>query len=147
MAKKAQKIYKLKSTNKPPVRHINGKRYTGWAGYSQKIKAQAKAKDIQDDGNLAQVKKIGTYHWVLYHLLKNSYKSWYSGKTVSKKELLEVDKILGKMDGEDREFLMDGFPKSKNPRKKPFVHKSDLGYEVLNISKKDIEKAKKKVNW
>ncbi|KKL98385.1 hypothetical protein LCGC14_1824920 [marine sediment metagenome] len=147
MAKKTQKIYKLKSTNKPPIRHINGKRYTGWAGYSQKIKADTKAKKFQNEGNLAQVKKIGTYHWVLYYLKKESYKSWYSGKTISKKELLETDKILGNMEGEDREFLMDGFPKSKRPRKKPFIHKSNLGYDVLNISKEDIKKAKKKVDW
>ena len=67
---KQKKIFKLKSTGNPPVRNINKKRYVGWAGYSQKTKAKAKKDKIKQDGNLAQVKKIGKYHWVLYHLKK-----------------------------------------------------------------------------
>lgn len=80
---------------------------------------------------------------------RNLYKSWYSGETVSKKELLEVDKILSKMDGEKREFLISDltnkFLKGKKERKrgKPFVHKSSYGYDVLNISKKDLKKKEK----
>ncbi|HUS49694.1 MAG TPA: hypothetical protein VMZ91_05985 [Candidatus Paceibacterota bacterium] len=58
---------------------------------------------------------------------------FYCGKDVNIGELRQIDKKLGKMEGEDREFLMDNFPKTTNPRKKPYVHKSDLGYDVLNI--------------
>ncbi len=68
---KKQKIYELKSTGNPPVRNINKKRYVGWVGYSQKTKANKKAKKIKNEGNLAQVKKIGKYHWVLYHYKKS----------------------------------------------------------------------------
>jgi hypothetical protein len=76
------------------------------------------------------------------------FRSWYSGTPVTKRELLEVDRKLGRMKGEKREFLMDDlkkkFTKGKKKRKRsnPYTHQSKLGYKVLNISKKDINKVR-----
>jgi len=70
---------------------------------------------------------------------RNDHKCYYCGKTVEEKELLRVDQVLGEMEGEEREFLLDDLPQSDNPREQPFVHKSDLGYDVLNICKKHLE--------
>ena len=67
------------------------------------------------------------------------YRCYYGGESVSIGELIRTDQILANMDGEEREFLMDSLPKSNNPRKAPYVHKSNLGYDVLNLCSKDLQ--------
>lgn len=65
-------------------------------------------------------------------------KCFYCGDTVSIGEAIQSDNEFARMEGEDREFLLDSLPKSNNPRKAPFVHKSDFGFDVLNICSKHI---------
>ena len=106
------------------------------------------------DPRLGKKVDVGSYdrnqRFNQYKKLSNSQKTsqlkcFYCGDNVSIEELLQSDQTLGDMEGEDREFLTDSFPKTKNPRKAPFVHKSDLGYDVLNICKSCFKKAYNKL--
>ena len=109
---------------------------------------QARKKGIARNNHFGRFEQEGSSFHVFIRKKKGSslFKSFYSGSSVTKSELLQVDKMMGKMDSEDREYLMDELPKSKNPRKKPFVHMSDLGYDVLNMSKYDFKKAEEKMD-
>ncbi len=60
-------------------------------------------------------------------------------------DLLEIDKKLGKLNPEDHEFLLDELPNSNNPRRFPFIHKCNLGYDVLNICKSCFKNAYNKL--
>lgn len=67
------------------------------------------------------------------------YRCYYCGEPVSIGELIQTDQIISNMEGEEREFFMDSLPKSNNPRKAPYVHKSNLGYNVLNMCKNHLQ--------
>lgn len=70
---------------------------------------------------------------------KVEYRGFYTGKPVGIGELMRVDQTLANMSEDDREWIMDSLPQSKNPRKAPYIHKSNLGYNVLNITNEDIQ--------
>jgi DNA-directed RNA polymerase subunit RPC12/RpoP len=64
---------------------------------------------------------------------KEKYKCYYCDSKTSLKEVSSVERQLKNMDGEDQEFIYDELPNSSKPRKKPYTHLSDLGYQTLNI--------------
>lgn len=70
------------------------------------------------------------------------YSCYYCNDTINMEELLIVEDKFKRMDPEDHEFLLDNLPNSDHPRKPPFIHKSDLGYDVLNICIKCFKRAK-----
>ncbi len=74
---------------------------------------------------------------------KEKYRCYYCNKKVDLEELKDVDLILKKMKEEYYEFLLDDLPKVCSPRKKPYIHLSELGYDVLNICKRCLQKVKK----
>lgn len=81
-------------------------------------------------------------------LNKNSskFRCYYCLNLVELKELEAVDEKLEKMNSEMQEFLLDYLPSSKLPRKKPYIHMSDLGYNVLNICLSCFRIAKNNLN-
>ena len=70
------------------------------------------------------------------------YNCFYCNESANLDDLVKVDKKLKKMDPEEHEFLLDNLQNSNNLRVPPFIHKCDLGYEVLNICIKCFERAK-----
>ena len=77
--------------------------------------------------------------------LKNSfYKCYYCNETINLEDLLIIDEKLKTMAPENHEFLLDNLPRSNNSREDPFIHKCDLGYDVLNICKECFKKARDK---
>ena len=71
---------------------------------------------------------------------------FYCTAAVNVEDLIKVDKNLKKMDPETQEFLLDNLPNSNKPRHSPFIHKSDLGYDVLNICFNCFKRAQKELN-
>lgn len=71
------------------------------------------------------------------------FNCFYCVEAVSVEDLMKIDKKLKKMDPETHEFLLDNLPNSNNPRQTPFVHESDLGYNVLNICFNCFKRAEK----
>ncbi len=74
----------------------------------------------------------------------SEYNCYYCNETINLEELLKIDEKLKRIDPEDQEFLLDNLPSSNNPRERPFIHMSDLGYDVLNICRECFENAKNK---
>ena len=70
----------------------------------------------------------------------------YCGKNVDISELLQVDLSVKNMDSEEVEFIWDQLPEIPLDKRKieKFLHISDLGYKVLNISMDCYQKALKK---
>ena len=66
-------------------------------------------------------------------LKSSGYNCYYCNETINLEELLKIDGKLKRMNSENQEFLLDNLPSSNNPREAPFIHKCDLGYDVLNI--------------
>lgn len=73
------------------------------------------------------------------------YYCYYCNNPVILEALLKIDEKLKKLDPEDHEYILDNLPKSGNLRVAPFIHKSDLGYEVLNICTECFNNAKELV--
>jgi hypothetical protein len=80
---------------------------------------------------------------MLNNVKKNStkYRCFFCNSQIKLLELQKVDMELEETSSEHQELILDHLPKSENPRKKPFTHKSNYGYEVLNICKKCYERA------
>ena len=74
----------------------------------------------------------------------SSYNCYYCNESINLEGLLKIDEKLKKMDPENQEFLLDNLPNSNNPRESPFIHKCDLGYDVLNICLECYKNAKNK---
>jgi len=72
------------------------------------------------------------------------YNCYYCNEIINLEELLKIDDKLKRMDPENQEFLLDNLPSSNNPREAPFIHKCDLGYDVLNICLDCFKKARNK---
>lgn len=77
-------------------------------------------------------------------LKSSGYNCYYCNETINLEELLRIDENLKRMNPENQEFLLDNLPSSNNPRKAPFIHKCDLGYDVLNICIECFKKAHNK---
>lgn len=79
-------------------------------------------------------------------LSKNSYNAnyrcFYCKGKVKLDELQQVDQKLKHLESEEYEFLIDELPESTIPRQKPYIHSSDLGYDVLNLCLKCFIEAK-----
>lgn len=85
----------------------------------------------------------------LCDFLRNGFKTsgyicYYCNEAINLEVLLKIDEKLKRMDPENHEFLLDSLPSSNNPREAPFIHKCDLGYDVLNICIECFKKAKNK---
>ena len=63
----------------------------------------------------------------------SNYSCYYCNETINLEEVLKIDEKFKRMNSENHEFLLDNLPSSNNPREAPFIHKCDLGYDVLNI--------------
>ena len=74
----------------------------------------------------------------------SGYNCYYCNEPINLEGLLKIDEKLKRMDPENHEFLLDSLPSSNNPREAPFIHKCDLGYDVLNICIECFKKAKNK---
>ncbi len=66
-------------------------------------------------------------------LKSSGYNCYYCNETINLEELFKIDEKLKRMNSENQEFLLDNLPSSNNSREAPFIHKCDLGYDVLNI--------------
>jgi len=85
----------------------------------------------------------------LCDFLRNKFKTlvytcYYCNETINLEELLKIDEKLKRMDPENHEFLLDNLPSSNNSREAPFIHKCDLGYDVLNICIECFKSARNK---
>ena len=69
------------------------------------------------------------------------YRCFFCNFQIKLSELQKIDMKLKEISSEHQELILDHLPKSENPRKKPFTHKSNYGYDVLNICKKCYEQA------
>ena len=74
----------------------------------------------------------------------SEYSCYYCNETINLGEILEIDEKLKEMNPEDHEFLLDDLPNSTNPRESPYIHKCDLGYDVLNICNECFNRVKNK---
>lgn len=72
------------------------------------------------------------------------YNCYYCNEIINLEDLLKIDEKLKNMEPENQEFLLDNLPRSNYLREPPFIHKSDLGYDVLNICRECFENAKNK---
>ena len=70
------------------------------------------------------------------------YNCYYCNAATNLEEILKIDEKLKWMNPEDHEFLLGNLPSSNCPREKPFIHESDLGYDVLNICHECYKRAK-----
>jgi len=73
--------------------------------------------------------------------MSNILKCFYCNKEVELTELIEVDKILSKLNTDNYEHVMDHLdaPKDK-PRIKPSIHYSkEVNFDVLNICKTHLK--------
>ncbi len=72
---------------------------------------------------------------------KRRYFCFFCNSQVKLSELKNIDSKLKEIQSEYQELILDYLPQSNNPREKPFIHKSDYGYDVLNICHKCFKKA------
>lgn len=74
-----------------------------------------------------------------FFLSRKGLKCYYCNRNVKLKELLYVDNELNNMHIDVYEELMYELDDPEKPKQDPYVHMSDLGYEVLNMCKVHIE--------
>ena len=77
----------------------------------------------------------------IYKINSTRYCCFFCNSLAKLSELQKVDNILKETSSEHQELILDHLSNSRNPRKKPFIHKSNYGYEVLNICKNCYEQA------
>jgi hypothetical protein len=70
------------------------------------------------------------------------YKCFYCERTIALEELRKVEQQNDALHPEDVEFIYDCLPQPSNPRKKPYIHLGDAGFEILNLCEKCWIKAK-----
>ena len=79
--------------------------------------------------------------WNNLKFKKRKFLCFFCNSPIALSELKKVDIKLKEIQSEYQEFVLDCLPLSNNPREKPFIHKCDYGYNVLNICQKCFQKA------
>ncbi len=76
------------------------------------------------------------------------FKCFYCDTTVNFNDLIWVDDKFNQLESEEHEYILDYLHLSINSersRANPYVHESDLGYDVLNICRNCFGKASRSI--
>lgn len=63
------------------------------------------------------------------------YRCYYCDEKISLNELIEIDLTIKELDSEDLEFIYDELGEKSKPKVPPYIHLTDLDYNILNICK------------